>query len=189
MRTAVISFTKKGRALSEKIRDVLSADDEIRLYTGQKKAGETEREYLDAHGICFLEKPLAEWAGEQFEQKNVLIFVGACGIAVRAIAGAVRNKLKDSPVLVVDECGQYVIPILSGHVGGANEIAERLASAFCDCGDHNGNGCEWKICGGCICAGSCACNFGPPGDRENLGKSLRGGDGHSLRGTKVSGAA
>ena len=44
MRTAVISFTKKGRALSEKIRDVLSADDEIRLYTGQKKAGETERE-------------------------------------------------------------------------------------------------------------------------------------------------
>ena len=84
MRTAVISFTKKGRALSEKIRDVLSADDEIRLYTGQKKAGETEREYLDAHGICFLEKPLAEWAGEQFEQKNVLIFVGACGIAVRA---------------------------------------------------------------------------------------------------------
>ena len=128
MRTAVISFTKKGRALSEKIRDVLSADDEIRLYTGQKKAGETEREYLDAHEICFLEKPLAEWAGEQFEQKNVLIFVGACGIAVRAIAGAVRDKLKDSPVLVVDECGQYVIPILSGHVGGANEIAERLAS-------------------------------------------------------------
>ena len=128
MRTAVISFTKKGRALSEKIRDVLSADDEIRLYTGQKKAGEIEREYLDAHGICSLKKPLAEWAGEQFEQKNALIFVGACGIAVRAIAGAVRDKLKDSPVLVVDECGQYVIPILSGHVGGANEIAERLAS-------------------------------------------------------------
>lgn len=128
MRTAVISFTKKGRALSEKIRNVLNADDEIRLYTGQKKAGETEREYLDAHGIWFLETPLAEWAGEQFEQKNALIFVGACGIAVRAIAGAVRDKLKDSPVLVVDECGQYVIPILSGHVGGANEIAERLAS-------------------------------------------------------------
>ena len=128
MTTAVISFTKKGRALSEKIRDLLGADGEIRLYTGQKKSVDTEREYLDAHRICSLKKPLAEWAGEQFEQKNALIFVGACGIAVRAIAGAVRDKLTDSPVLVVDERGQYVIPVLSGHVGGANELAEHLAS-------------------------------------------------------------
>lgn len=67
MRTAVISFTKKGRALSEKIRDVLSADDEIRLYTGQKKAGETEREYPDAHGICFWKN---RWRSGQVSSLN-----------------------------------------------------------------------------------------------------------------------
>ena len=37
------------------------------------------------------------------------------------------NKLKDSAVLVMDELGRYVIPVLSGHVGGANELAVRIS--------------------------------------------------------------
>ena len=61
---------------------------------------------------------------------DALVFVGAVGIAVRAVAPYVKNKLRDPAVLAVDECGRYVIPLLSGHVGGANELARLLAAAL-----------------------------------------------------------
>jgi len=61
-------------------------------------------------------------------EKNALLFIGACGIAVRAIAPYLTDKLHDSPVLVMDEGGQFIIPLLSGHMGGANELAMRLAA-------------------------------------------------------------
>ncbi len=70
---------------------------------------------------------LNAWTKEQFSLRNAIIFIGACGIAVRTIAPFLKDKLTDSPVLVLDEAGNYVIPLLSGHVGGANEIALQLA--------------------------------------------------------------
>lgn len=76
------------------------------------------------------DEPLQEWTGEAFADHQPILFVGACGIAVRAIAPFVQDKLTDSPVLVMDEKGKHIIPILSGHIGGANELACRLAEAI-----------------------------------------------------------
>lgn len=109
MELRVISFTAQGRCLGERIKECLPRE-EVILY--EKPDG----------GIVF-------WAEEAFKSRSALIFIGACGIAVRAIAPFVKDKLTDSPVVVLDEKGRYVIPILSGHAGGANELAKRLAEA------------------------------------------------------------
>ena len=101
----IISFTDKGQRLAEKIADILE--------------GQAVR--------CGAEHPLSEWTRNSFSKGNALIYVGAAGIAVRAIAPFVRDKAVDPAVIVVDETGKFVIPILSGHLGGANVLASRIA--------------------------------------------------------------
>ena len=71
---------------------------------------------------------LADWTSQQFAQSDALIFVGAVGIAVRAIAPHCKSKASDPAVVVLDECGQFAVPILSGHLGGANDLARALAA-------------------------------------------------------------
>ncbi len=102
--------------------------------TGQRLAAELEkREYevLLEGKSRYLEHSIAEshtqWTQVQFETADAVIFIGACGIAVRSIAPFVKSKKKDPAVLVIDECGRFVIALLSGHLGGANELTEETA--------------------------------------------------------------
>ncbi len=75
------------------------------------------------------EQSLSDWTEEHFASDDGLVFVGAAGIAVRAIAPYVADKTTDPAVVVIDEKALNVIPILSGHLGGANNLARAIAKA------------------------------------------------------------
>jgi cobalt-precorrin 5A hydrolase len=65
---------------------------------------------------------------ELFPETEGIIFVGPCGVILRALAPHILNKLSDPPVVVVDVHGRYAISILSGHEGGANSLALAVAN-------------------------------------------------------------
>lgn len=70
---------------------------------------------------------LSECVGEWFDKTDAFLFISAAGIAVRAIAPYIRHKSTDPAVLVMDEQGMFCISLLSGHMGGANELTNRIA--------------------------------------------------------------
>jgi cobalt-precorrin 5A hydrolase len=117
MKITMVSFTRKGALLSRELADDLKEDGHcIGAYS--KYGG---------YGLLPLEKDLKEFTKEAFAGSQALVFIGAAGIAVRAIAPYLNSKASDPAVIVIQEDGEFVIPILSGHIGGANALAERIA--------------------------------------------------------------
>ncbi|WP_251860193.1 cobalt-precorrin 5A hydrolase [Clostridium sp. Marseille-Q2269] len=70
---------------------------------------------------------LKEIVEKAFANYEAIIFISSTGIAVRAIAPFIKSKDKDPAVIVIDSTGKYVISLLSGHLGGANELTENIA--------------------------------------------------------------
>ena len=93
----------------------------------EKYVQETEENILEKTDIILCTESLQQWCQNMFSTCELLVFVGATGIAVRGIAPFVKDKRTDPAVLAIDEAAAYVIPLLSGHIGGANELAEWLA--------------------------------------------------------------
>lgn len=75
-------------------------------------------------------KPFASNVQEAFRQGEKLVFICATGIVMRTLAPVIQDKYLDPPVLVLDEQGKFVIPLLSGHEGGANEWGAQVAAVL-----------------------------------------------------------
>lgn len=126
MKISILAFSAKGITLSLKIKGLLdSQGDQVACYNPEK----FQQEKLAGMAVP-ISPDLKTFTGRQFAEKDALIFVGACGIAVRAIASFIQDKTRDPAVLCIDEKGQFVIPLLSGHIGGANRLAVRISAAL-----------------------------------------------------------
>lgn len=78
--------------------------------------------------VDYKPKPFAESVQTAFQQGDWLVFICATGIVMRTLAPVLQDKYQDPPVLVLDEEGKFVIPLLSGHEGGANEWGAQVAN-------------------------------------------------------------
>lgn len=106
MKVRILAFSDQGLELAQRLAVALQG-------SAQRCGGQTT---------------LAGWTAQAFADADALVFVGAAGIAVRAIAPHIKSKVCDPAVVVVDECARFAVPVLSGHLGGANHLARRIGA-------------------------------------------------------------
>jgi len=125
MKIAVVSITRHGIALAGKVVAALPG---AQLFAPEKFQAEAE---IAAPGAA---RTYVGKVGDQvpalFAAFEGIVAIVSLGAVVRLIAPHLRSKETDPAVVVVDEAGKFAIPVLSGHLGGANELAGHLATAL-----------------------------------------------------------
>lgn len=121
MKIAIITVTNKGALLADKLQLKLLESNltDVSVFT---KNGRNPLE----NNLTY--SSLKNLIAETFCQYDALIFIMAVGITVRVIAPYIQDKRYDPAVLVIDDGGNHVISLLSGHIGGANELTKRVAN-------------------------------------------------------------
>jgi len=114
--TAVYAVTDKGIRLGRRLVQALGG----RLYAPARLATEGVVPFA----------ALSDLVAETFHRCRAHIFICACGIAVRAIAPHVRDKAADPAVVCLDDAGRFAVSLISGHLGGANELARQAAAVI-----------------------------------------------------------
>ncbi len=114
MKTAVLLISNAGLSTAKEIKKEFGYD----TFSLHEEESSIHIDSLDS----FLQK--------SFRSYEALIFIGAMGICVRSITPYLESKYTDPAVLCVDTMGRTVISVLSGHIGGANELAKKVASAI-----------------------------------------------------------
>ena len=110
---AILSITNNGRELALKIKESMKSVDVFFI----KK----DTDYKNDE-VIVVNKGLKEFIPQIFDKYDYLVFIMATGIVVRTIAPLIISKFSDPAILVMDEKGNNIISLLSGHMGGANEM-------------------------------------------------------------------
>ncbi len=118
-RIALVAFTKDGVRTALRLQRDLGG----RVYAPPRFVGGDDV-------LSRLDLPVSKWAAAHFGDAEALVFVCAVGIAVRAIAPLAESKTSDPAVVCLDDLGRNVVPLLSGHLGGANDLAVKIASVM-----------------------------------------------------------
>lgn len=119
---AIISITKNGKKLGLKIKSKIH---NASLYYVKKD------DIKEDDGLIYVNKKLKEFIPEIFREYDYIIFIMATGIVVRTIAPLISSKFSDPAILVSDENGKNIISLLSGHIGGANEMTLYISNLLC----------------------------------------------------------
>jgi cobalt-precorrin 5A hydrolase len=129
MKIAVVAITRHGIALAGRVVAALPG---AQLFAPEKFRSEAESAVAQpspntAH--CYTGK-VGDQVPALFAAFDAIVCIVSLGAVVRLIAPHLGNKESDPAVVVIDEAGKFVIPVLSGHLGGANELAGQLAAAL-----------------------------------------------------------
>lgn len=121
MKLAVVAITRQGAALAGTVTGILETSGfEVSLFLPGRFAH-------GRPGANIFNKPLSEMVAGLFKSYDGLVMIMALGIVIRVIAPWVEDKRTDPAVVVLGEKGEFVISALSGHLGGANDLARLLA--------------------------------------------------------------
>ncbi|NBG87089.1 cobalt-precorrin 5A hydrolase [Isachenkonia alkalipeptolytica] len=120
MSWGIITLTQNSLHLGLRVKDSLK--DNGTLYAPEKIINSYRNEIIES-----IDQPFKSFVKSIYQKHQGMIFIMAAGIVVRSLEGLLEHKSKDPGVIVMDEKGEFIIPILSGHLGGANEMAIVLA--------------------------------------------------------------
>lgn len=119
---AVVAITRRGVATALKIKNALDSQGlPCTVYAPEK---------YSQNGTVTLDNKLPEFIKETYSKVNAIVAVMATGIIIRAVAPYLESKLTDPAVIGVDAQGKFVISLLSGHYGGANELTKLIAKGI-----------------------------------------------------------
>ncbi len=128
---AFVSLTDRGMVTVRRIGEGLPST-VVQEFYSHEKAISSNKDYgkEQGHSQSQLQvfSRLSDIVPKLWQEYSVLIFVMATGIVVRQIASLIEGKDRDPAVLVLDEEGKFIIPLLSGHLGGANAWAHQISA-------------------------------------------------------------
>ena len=115
---SVIAITKNGVKIGEDLKELFQ---DWKIFVPSKFSNGSKK-------IVWYSNPTSEKIIELFQNSNALICIFSLGAVIRLIAPYLKNKKTDPAVIVIDDKSNFVISVLSGHIGGANELTNQISN-------------------------------------------------------------